>query len=130
VAKAVRHAAAVRIYVCNAMTEPGETDGYGVAEHLEAIAAHGLPLDALDYVVAHTAPIPTKILARYAEQGAAPVGPPPGGPTSGSSITVGADLLEPGPIVRHAPDRLGPILCHLATRGRTNGRAAPLPVEA
>src|SRR5262249_57398380 len=110
---AVAHSRAVRIFVCNAMTERGETDGYGVAEHLQALAAHGLPPAALDYVVVNTTPIPSKVRARYAAEGASPVDldfvladTPP--------VIVRADLLEAGPVVRHAPDKLGPILCRLA----------------
>src|SRR5206468_2595984 len=49
VVEAVTRSRAVRIFVCNAMTERGETDGYGVAEHLRALDAHGLPPEALDY---------------------------------------------------------------------------------
>src|SRR5206468_3341858 len=60
VAEAVMRSRAIRIYVCNAMTEPGETDGYGVAEHLQAFAAHGLAQGALDYVIVNTSPIPLK----------------------------------------------------------------------
>src|SRR5437660_9895929 len=73
VAEAVTSSSAVRIFVCNAMTEPGETEGYGIAEHLQALAEHGLPLDTLHYVVAPTTPIPSKVLGRYASQGAEPV---------------------------------------------------------
>src|SRR5439155_1226168 len=65
VVEAVTRSRAVRIFVCNAMTERGETDGYGVAEHLRALDAHGLPPEALDYVVVSTTPIPSKIRARY-----------------------------------------------------------------
>jgi uncharacterized cofD-like protein len=121
--EAVTSSPAVKIFVCNAMTEPGETDGYGVAEHLEALATHGLPPEALDYVVVNTTPIPSKVRDRYAAEGSCPVdgiglagGPPP--------VIVHADLLEAGPIVRHGPDKLGPILCDLAARrmkGSRNG---------
>ncbi len=114
VAEAMARSGAVRIFVCNAMSEPGETDGYGVAEHLWALAAHGLPPGALDYVVVNTTPIPPKVRARYAVEGARPIDPdfvlpePP--------VIVRADLLEPGPVVRHAPDKLGPLLCDLAAK--------------
>ena len=127
VAEAIMRSSAVRIFVCNAMTEPGETDGYGMTEHLQAIALHGLPLDALHYVVAHTGPVAPKTLARYAALGSVPVAPGLDRP-DGLSITVRADLLEPGPIVRHAPDKLGPLLCQLVTRGRANGRPARMTV--
>ena len=115
VADAVTRSRAVRIFVCNAMTERGETDGYGVAEHLRALAAHGLPLEALDYVVVNTTPITSKVRARYVSEGASPVDPDfvlPGE----RPVIIRADLLEPGPVVRHAPDKLGPILCDLVAR--------------
>ena len=115
VAEAVMRSRAIRIFVCNAMTEPGETDGYGVAEHLQAFAAHGLAQGALDYVVVNTSPIPLKVRSRYAAEGACPVDPDFGLPGE-PPVIVRADLLESGPVVRHAPDKLGPILCELAAK--------------
>ena len=115
VADAVTHSRAVRIFVCNAMTERGESVGYGVAEHLRALAVHGLPPEVFDHVVVNTTPIPPKVRARYAAEGGSPVDPDfalPGEP----SVIVRGDLLEPGPVVRHAPDKLGPILCDLVAK--------------
>jgi len=115
VAEAVTRSAAVRIYVCNAMTEPGETDGYGLAEHLRALSTHGVPSEAIDYVVVNTAPLPSKVRAQYAAESARPVDSD--FVVSGElPVIVRADLLEPGPVVRHAPDKLGPILCDLVAR--------------
>jgi len=114
---------AVRIFVCNAMTEPGETDGYGITEHLQALAEHGLPLGKLHYVVAPTTPIPSKVLGRYASEGALPVDRDARLPDP-SPVIVRADLLELGPVVRHNPDKLGPILCDLASRRRDTVRAS------
>ncbi len=115
VVEAVTSSSAVRIFVSNAMTEPGETDGYGTAEHLQALAAHGLPLSKLHYVVTPTTMIPAKVLGRYASEGAVPVDGDLMLPSQGP-VTVRADLLELGPVVRHDPDKLGPVLCDLATR--------------
>jgi len=128
VLEAVTSSSAMRIFVCNAMTEPGETDGYGIAEHLQAMAEHGLPLERLDYVVAPTTPIPSKVLGRYASEGAAPVDsefalsdPAP--------VLIGADLLELGPVVRHDPDKLGQILCGLAARRRDTIRPSRMTAQ-
>lgn len=112
VAEAVGTARGARIFVCNLMTEPGETDGYGVTAHLEALAAHGLPQEALDYVVVNTTPVSPELLARYGAEGAEPVRADFAPPT-GSPLVVLADVLDPGPVVRHAPDKLGPLLCEL-----------------
>jgi uncharacterized cofD-like protein len=114
VVEAVVAARGARIFVCNLMTEPGETDGYGVAAHLEALATHGVPSHCLDYIVVNTGPVPAKARARYAAAGAEPVradfapsaGPPP--------VVVADNLLDPAPVARHAADKLGPLLCALA----------------
>lgn len=112
-AEAVTAAQAVRVLICNLMTEPGETDGFSVAAHLEALAAHGLPPEALDYVIVNTAPISPEVRARYAAEGAEPV-TDNFGHTAPRPLIVPVDVLDPGPVVRHAADKLGPLLCELA----------------
>jgi uncharacterized cofD-like protein len=112
VAEAVAAARGARIFVCNLMTEPGETEGYGLAEHLKALATHGLPPEALDYVVVNTRPIPDEVQARYAAEGAEPVRPD-FAPRAAPPLVVPADLLDGGPVVRHSPDKLGPLLCEV-----------------
>jgi uncharacterized cofD-like protein len=118
VIEAVVTSPAVRIFVCNGMTEPGETDGYSVADHLRALATHGLPPEALDYVVLNTSPIAPKVLARYETDGAKPVSADFAIPAR-LPMVVRADLLEPGPVVRHSPDKLGALLCELTEGRRT-----------
>ncbi len=111
-ADAIAATPAARVFITNLMTEPGETDHYGVAAHMEALAAHGLPPDALDYVIVNTAPIPQEVAARYAAEGTAPVALDFASP-AGHPLVVRADVVEPGPVVRHAADKLAPILCEL-----------------
>ncbi|MCL2201676.1 MAG: YvcK family protein [Oscillospiraceae bacterium] len=41
VAEAIMNSDAVKLYVCNVMTQPGETDGYSVSEHISEIFEHG-----------------------------------------------------------------------------------------
>lgn len=122
IARAVAETHGRKIFVCNLMTEPGETDGYGVAAHLEALAAHGLPPTALDYVIVNSRPIHPKALARYAADGAEPVRAD-FAPASGRPLVVAADLVEPGPMVWHDPNKLGLLLCKLPARSRL--RAGP-----
>ncbi|MBI1884843.1 MAG: YvcK family protein [Chloroflexi bacterium] len=50
--RAVFASPAVKVYVCNVATQPGETDGYGVREHAAAIEAH-MERHAIDCVVAN-----------------------------------------------------------------------------
>jgi uncharacterized cofD-like protein len=59
---------AVRIYVANLMTEPGETDGYTLDDHLHAIREHARH-DLFDYIVVNRRPVTTPAAARYALEG-------------------------------------------------------------
>jgi uncharacterized cofD-like protein len=46
--EALRSARALRVYICNVMTQPGETDGYSAEQHLAAIVEHaGLVVDVM-----------------------------------------------------------------------------------
>lgn len=48
IAETIRHAKALRVYICNVMTQPGETEGYSAQEHLSAIIEHaGLVADVM-----------------------------------------------------------------------------------
>ena len=113
VAEAVVASRGLKVFVCNLMTEPGETDGFGMAAHLDALGAHGVPTEALDYVIMNDGPIPAAVCARYVSQGAEPVASDLVVLTA-RPLVAATNLLESGPVVRHDPDKLGPLLCALA----------------
>src|SRR2546423_1624566 len=47
-ADALRASKALRVYICNVMTQPGETEGYSAEQHLAAIVEHaGLVVDVM-----------------------------------------------------------------------------------
>ena len=56
IAEALKQSEALKIYVCNVATQKGETDGYRVEDHLEAIQAHTFDT-IVDYVIANSRPI-------------------------------------------------------------------------
>jgi uncharacterized cofD-like protein len=72
VASTVSGVNAVRIYVANLMTEPGETDDYSLDDHLHAIRSH-TGFDLFDYVLVNRRPIDPAAAKRYAERGSVPV---------------------------------------------------------
>ncbi len=59
------------VYVANLMTQPGETEGFTVSDHLRAIARHVGPV--VTDVLVDTEPLPARLLRRYREEGAEPV---------------------------------------------------------
>jgi len=72
IADAIANSQVPRIYVCNIMTQPGETDGYSVADHIRAIdRACGRPL--FDAVVVQGKVPSAKALIRYSQEDSYPV---------------------------------------------------------
>lgn len=69
---AIKASKAHRIYFCNAMTQPGETDDYSIEDHVEAIEKHSYK-GIIETVVAYKDSISEEQLRRYAEKGAKPV---------------------------------------------------------
>lgn len=66
---AIRDSSALKIYVCNVMTEEGETEGYTASDHISALFQHSV--DGLfGLCLINSSPIPDDVAARYAEEGA------------------------------------------------------------
>lgn len=59
------------VYVANVMTQPGETDGFSVSDHLRAIAGHVGPV--VTDVLVHSGGLPEVALERYRAEEAVPV---------------------------------------------------------
>lgn len=72
VGEAIYHSKARKIYVANIMTQPSETTGYDLYDHIEAIEKHA-GYKIIEYVVANTAKIPPELSERYAKEGSEPV---------------------------------------------------------
>ena len=63
IVEAIQRSNAVKIYVCNVMTQPGETDGYAVTDHVNAILDHAKIL--IDYVLVNNQPAPQEFMQWY-----------------------------------------------------------------
>ncbi|MCX5698574.1 MAG: YvcK family protein [Candidatus Omnitrophica bacterium] len=57
---------AIKVYVCNVMTQPGETDGYSVSDHIKALLKHSHK-QILDYCVVNNGEVPSEVLKRYSQ---------------------------------------------------------------
>lgn len=65
-AETISKSGAKKIYICNIMTQPGETDGYTVTEHVLAIEKYlGCKID---YTIVNSSPIPDSVARRYARK--------------------------------------------------------------
>ncbi|MCL5116629.1 MAG: YvcK family protein [Firmicutes bacterium] len=113
--EAIRNTRAVRVYVANVMTQPGETTHYSAQDHVDALerqVGRGL----IDVVLVNNQPVDQTILERYRREGAEPVAAPPGG--SNWPEVVAAPLIAVDGVVRHDPDKLARALLRLLLRYR------------
>ena len=119
VAEAIAESPAVKIFVCNLMTQPGETDGMTARRHLEIVREYAPEIN-FDYVIVNNRPINDTQLEKYTGEGAEQIGVH--GSISpetieGAEIVYG-NLLDDGEMVRHNPGKLAQVLLLCALQPR------------
>ncbi len=118
IADAIRRSPALRVYVQNIMTQPGETDGMRAEEHLEAIARHA-GKGLVDCVVMNTQPLPGNVAERYKARGAEAVEQSVQALAAAGYEVIAEPLLAEGPYARHDPQRVArAVLSRWARRRR------------
>lgn len=74
ISQAIEEAKGKKVFICNMMTQPGETDAYSVWRHVEQ-AKNYLTQDAIEYVIANNLTIDEAILEPYRQDGAVQIIP-------------------------------------------------------
>jgi uncharacterized cofD-like protein len=113
--EAVQNTRALRVYVTNVMTQPGETTGFSAADHWQALWDHA-GRHIVDVLLVNSERVPEAVRDRYRREGAEPVrllGPLPRG-----IPVVREPLLDVGDVVRHDSDRLARSVLRLLLRYR------------
>ncbi|MFL0196062.1 uridine diphosphate-N-acetylglucosamine-binding protein YvcK [Clostridium sp. WILCCON 0269] len=67
IANAVKKTPAIRLYVSNIMTQPGETDGFSVEDHIATIFKH-VGNEIMDYVIVNVGKIDVELEGKYKEE--------------------------------------------------------------
>ncbi|MCS6831047.1 MAG: YvcK family protein [Armatimonadota bacterium] len=115
IAEAIRGSHALRVYVCNVMTQPGETDGFTASDHIRAIEAH-CPPRLFDYVLVNTTRPSSELMERYRQSGAEFVEPDIDRIRAMGYRTVVGDFISQTDVVRHDPHKLADAILHLLSR--------------
>ena len=105
VADVVRRSHALKIYICNVMTQPGETDGYTASMHAKAILDHA-GKGAIDFMLVNSHPISEDMKRYYADKGAYPVIVDEEAVNDLGIGLVRADIINESDVIRHDPDKL------------------------
>ncbi|MCU1265394.1 MAG: putative gluconeosis factor [Acidobacteria bacterium] len=121
VAQAIGEADATRIFICNLMTQPGETDGYSARQHLDIVKEYA-PEIQFDFVVVNDRLISSEQTTRYAAEGAVQIGIDDDldqAQLSGEAEIVRADLLHEGDKVRHNSETLASVVVGCLRRAKS-----------
>jgi uncharacterized cofD-like protein len=103
ISRAIRASSALKVYVCNVATQPGETDGFSAGDHAQAIERH-IGLDLFDFVLANSndrEPLPN-------DWGLAPVTTTH--PAHAGYQLITSDVVDEERPWRHDPDKLARVL--------------------
>jgi len=115
IASELKKSGAVKIYVCNVMTQPGETDDYNASDHVEAIENH-VGKGIFDYVIVNKEKGGEKLKKRYKEEGAFAVEVDNKLKGRGDLTVISDDLLAEDGYIRHDPDSLANLIYKIAEK--------------
>jgi uncharacterized cofD-like protein len=128
VAECIGSSPAVKIFMCNLMTQPGETDGYTARRHIKVVHGYASEIK-FDFVVVNERPVSPVQAKAYAAEGARQIGLTDHRLEDefGDEVEiVRADLLDEGEKVRHSPQKLARVIlaCYEQACARTVATAA------
>ena len=115
--EAISQSSAFKIYVCNVMTQHGETDRYSASDHVRALIEHANK-DVIDACLVNDAKAPEDALNRYEGEESFPVEADVDKIREIGYQVVGADLLGVTNYVRHDSHKLNKALIKLIEANR------------
>jgi len=110
--EALRSTRARKIYVCNVMTQPGETDGFSASEHVKAIDTH-LKRPVFDYVLVNTEVPSLEVLNKYRKSGSVRVEPDTDRIRALGYRPIKGNFISQTDVVRHDSARLAEAIMKL-----------------
>lgn len=99
-----------RVYIGNIMTQPGETDGYRLSDHIDALRRH-VGKDFPDCVLAHKGQLPSELVRKYRAEGSEPVVSGLAGEEYAGIRLIERDFLSAGTTARHDSRQLAQTIC-------------------
>lgn len=115
ISEAISSANAFKIYVCNVMTQQGESDGYSASDHVNAIVSHA-GKDVINACLVNDAKVPLDAQSRYKAEDSFPVNADVDKIRGMGYAVVATDLLGVTDYVRHDSAKLTRALIKLIER--------------
>lgn len=110
--EAIQASKAVKVYVCNVMTQPGETDGYAASDHVKAIIKH-TDCRVFSHVLMNQVKPSAVLLEKYLQQGQQFVEPDTYAVRDLGFKPIVGDFISQTDVVRHDPETLAEAISKL-----------------
>ena len=106
ICESVKRSRALKIYIQNIMTQPGETDGMSVADHVEALVEHCDGQMLFSKILLNSGIPSSQLLSKYEAEHAAFVKVDRDRLAAMGLEWIERDMLSEDEVIRHDPDRL------------------------
>ena len=103
---------ALKVYICNVMTQSGETDNYKASDHVKAIIKHTSP-GIINYCIVNTGHVPDEFIEKYRKENSSPVIADTQDIRDMGYSVIEEDVVNTIDYVRHNPEKLARIVMNL-----------------
>lgn len=122
ISEAVAASRAVKVFVCNLMTESNESLGLSAADHIRVLHEHARTR-IVDYAMVNRTPVPCDLKAKYAAEGGSQIEVDVAAIERLGVKVIAGDYLETAQgVARHATERVARDLLTLATQAAAAAR--------
>jgi uncharacterized cofD-like protein len=125
IAQAILNSPAIKVYICNLMTQANESLGLTAADHIRALNRHA-HAQLFDYALVNRAPVSDELKAKYALEGAAQIVADLEAIEQLGCCPVLGEYLEEAGVARHATDVVARDLLEIATQAAGTARRTAL----
>lgn len=115
IAQAIRQSQAPKIYVCNVMTQPGETSGFKASDHVKAIIRH-IGQGVITHALVNNGHVDERVLERYRATGAEYVEPDEDAIAMLGVRPLHGNFVNITNLVRHDPQKLAATIFRLVAK--------------
>src|SRR6476660_1170630 len=115
IAEAIRDSPAIKVFVCNLMTQANESLGRTAADHIRALNEHA-DCQLFDYALINRTPASPDLKAKYALEGASQIVADLEAIEALGVCPVLGDYLDEGDVARHATDKVARDLLELTSQ--------------
>ncbi len=118
VSEAIAKSRAVKVYICNIMTQANESIGFTAADHIRALFRHARDNKVFNYAMINTRAIPNEMKARYALEGSTQIVNDLDSIRAMGVEPILGDYVDGSGLARHATDRIARDVLNLALRAQ------------